>query len=120
MATHRKNRLSRATRGKIARERLAQVGLTEIDLEARPDELSIGQCQRVSIARALAAEPMLIVADEPTSALDAPVSASILRLLAAASETGIAIILVSHDQTMLRAFCHRVLRMRDGALEGDI
>jgi len=119
MAKHRENCPSRAERREIARERLAQVGLTQVDLEARPDEMSIGQCQRVSIARALTAEPTLIVADEPTSALDASVSATILRLLAAASERGIAIVIASHDQEMLRALCHRVLRMRDGVLEGD-
>lgn len=120
MAKHRRDRPSRAKRREIARERLAQVGLTQVDLEARPDELSIGQCQRVSIARALTAEPALIVADEPTSALDASVSAAILRLLAAASEQGIAIVIVSHDRAMLRALCHRVLRMRDGVLDGDV
>ena len=119
MAKHRSARPSRAKRREIARERLAQVGLEQVDLEARPDELSIGQCQRVAIARALAAEPALIVADEPTSALDASVSATILRLLTEAAERGIAIVIVSHDQAMLRALCHRVLRMRDGVLEGE-
>lgn len=120
MAKHRRPRLSQRERREIARERLAQVGLTQIDLEARPDELSVGQCQRISIARALVAEPALIVADEPTSALDATSAATILRLLAAASEQGIAIIIVSHDGVILRALCHRVLRMRDGVLEEEM
>jgi peptide/nickel transport system ATP-binding protein len=120
MARHRENCPSRAERREIARARLAQVGLIQVGLEARPYEMSIGQCQRVSIARALTAEPTLIVADEPTSALDASVSATILRLLAAASEQGIAIVIVSHDEKMLRALCHRVLQMRDGTLEGDV
>jgi peptide/nickel transport system ATP-binding protein len=119
MAKTRNNHPSRAPRREIARERLAQVGLAEVDLEARPDDLSIGQCQRVSIARALTAEPALIVADEPTSALDAAVSMLILRLLVMASEQGIAIVIVSHDQAMLRALCHRVLSMQDGILEGN-
>ncbi len=119
MAKHRSARPSRAKRREIARERLAQVGLGQVDLEARPDELSIGQCQRVAIARALAAEPALIVADEPTSALDASVSATILRLLTEAAERGIAIVIVSHDKPMLHALCQRVLSMRDGVLEGE-
>ncbi len=118
MAKHRTAVPSRAERQKIARERLNQVGLEEVNVEARPDELSIGQCQRVSIARALMAEPALIVADEPTSALDTLVAAKILDLLVAASEQGVAIVIVSHDRTMLGALCHRVLKMRDGTVEG--
>jgi peptide/nickel transport system ATP-binding protein len=120
MAKHRKSRPSRAARRKLARELLVQVGLSHIDLEARPGELSAGQCQRVSIARALAAEPALIVADEPTSALDASISASILRLLAAVAARGIALVVVSHDRAMLRALCHRVLKMRDGVLQENV
>ncbi len=99
------------------RERLAEVGLERLDLEARPGELSVGQCQRVAIARALAAEPALIVADEPTSALDASHSMMILRLLAAVAERGVAVIIASHDTPLLNALCPRVLRMRDGVLE---
>jgi peptide/nickel transport system ATP-binding protein len=118
MAKHRATRPSVVERCKTARERLNQVGLEEVSLEARPEELSIGQCQRVSIARALMAEPALIIADEPTSALDTLVAAKVLTLLTAASEQGIAIVIVSHDQTMLHSLCHRVLTMRDGVLEG--
>lgn len=117
MAKHRKNHPSRAARREIARARLAEVGLAQVELEARPGELSVGQCQRVSIARALVAEPALIVADEPTSALDASTSAIVLRLLAAIAESGVAIVIVSHDRAMLNALCHRVLSMRDGVLE---
>jgi len=121
MASHRKESptsasLARGERRNIARARLAEVGLSGIDPEARPDELSVGQCQRVAIARALTAEPSLIVADEPTSALDAPTAAGILRLLAKAAEKGASVIVVSHDRTMLDARCHRVLSMREGRL----
>jgi peptide/nickel transport system ATP-binding protein len=109
-------RLSQQHRRAIAAERLEEVGLAHIDLDARPHELSVGQCQRISIARALIARPALIVADEPTSALDASVSAAILHLLAAVAAAGTAIVIVSHDQAVLRALCHRVLAMRDGVL----
>lgn len=120
MGNHRKSHPSRTARRKLAQELLAQVGLAQVDIDARPGELSAGQCQRVSIARALAAEPTLIVADEPTSALDASISVSILRLLADVAARGIAIVIVSHDRAMLRALCHRVLKMRDGVLEEDV
>lgn len=121
LARHRRGRPGRAERQRIARERLDAVGLAEIDLEARPAELSVGQCQRIAIQRAMIAEPALLLADEPTSALDAIHAASIMRLLEAAAEAGTAIILVSHDQQLLQAYCHRVLLMQDGQMhEGEL
>ncbi len=116
MAAHRKKRPTRRERRQIAREIFAEVGLSEVNLDAKPFELSVGQCQRVSVARALVAEPKLLVADEPTSALDVSVSATILRLLARIAQKGTAIIIVSHDEPMLDSFCHRVLRMHKGVL----
>lgn len=84
-----------------------------------PHQWSGGMLQRAGIAAAGAHCPPLIVADEPTSALDAAASAIVRRLLADAAKTGIAVVVVSHDEAMLRALCHRVLRMRDGVLEGE-
>lgn len=100
----------------LAREALSGVGLGHLDIDARPSNLSVGQCQRVSIARALIAKPKVILADEPTSALDASIAAAILRLLAKASGDGIAIVMVSHDEAALRCLCDRVVRMEKGAL----
>ncbi|MEM7134032.1 MAG: ATP-binding cassette domain-containing protein [Chloroflexota bacterium] len=101
--------MSLASRRTITAERLHDLGLAHIDLDARPRELSVGQCQRVAIARVLVAQP----------ALDASVSAAILHLLADVANTGTAIVMVSHDQAILHALCHRVLAMRDGILEGS-
>jgi peptide/nickel transport system ATP-binding protein len=117
-APHR-TRLSRVQRRGLARTLLGDVGLAHVDLEARPSELSGGQCQRVAIARALAADPVLLVADEPTSALDPSVSAVILRLLRGLADRGTAIVIVSHDRAMLVALCDRVLDMRHGELVDD-
>lgn len=110
---------SRRKRREIAAEILAEVGLREIDLNAKPGELSVGQCQRVAVARALLAKPALIVADEPTSALDASIAKTVLKLLARVAENGAAIVVVSHDEKVLRALCHRVLTMRAGVLSGQ-
>lgn len=117
-AKHLTEKPSRRTRREIARKILREVGLETVDLDAKPDRLSIGQCQRVAIARALLAKPALIVADEPTSALDASVSKTILRLLSKIAENGTAIVIVSHDVSILDSLCHRVLRMREGVLSG--
>ncbi len=115
-AKHRMEKFSREKRRAIAGEILAEVGLSAIDLDAKPSELSVGQCQRVCVARALLAKPALIVADEPTSALDASIAKTVLQLLARAARNGTAIVVVSHDASVLNALCHRVLQMRDGVL----
>lgn len=116
MAKHRPEKPSREHRQSISLDFLRRVGLDAIAPEVRPGELSVGQCQRVAIARALVAEPKLIVADEPTSALDAVNAASVLRLLKQAADSGMGIVIVSHDRTLLDALCNRVLEMRDGII----
>lgn len=115
-AKHRTEKFSKAARREIARKTLAEVNLGEIDLDAKPKQLSIGQCQRVSIARALTANPQLITADEPTSALDVRSAQTVMKLLCRIAGRGTAIVIVSHNESLLKTYCHRVLRMRDGVL----
>lgn len=115
-ARHRDHRPPAARRREIATEQLCTVGLDGLDLDARPGQLSGGQCQRIAILRALVAEPRLLVADEPTAALDVSVAAGVLRLLADAAARGIAILIASHDRTALQVLCHRVVEFHDGQL----
>ena len=107
-------------RTKRALTLLQEVGL-DADTAARlPNTLSAGQKQRVSLARALAVDPDLLVLDEWTSALDAEVAAILihhLRDLGAAR--GLALIVVSHDPAVIRATCDRVIVLDAGRVVGE-
>lgn len=116
-AKHRTKKFSKFEKREIASEILAEVGLSEINLDTKPPKLSVGQCQRISIARALTANPKLIAADEPTSALDATTANIVMKLFRKIAETGTAIVIVSHNESLLKTFCHRVLQMHGGILE---
>ncbi|MEO0912261.1 MAG: ATP-binding cassette domain-containing protein [Pseudomonadota bacterium] len=94
-------RLAARDRRARVRAALASVGLAAADPEARPSELSVGQCQRVALARATITEPAMIVADEPTSALDSPSTWLVSKLLRDAAERGTAVLVVSHDSEFL-------------------
>jgi peptide/nickel transport system ATP-binding protein len=99
------------------KELLEAVGLTDDFSSRYPGELSGGQMQRVCIARALAAEPNLIICDEVTSALDSLVAEEILKLLGRLQrEHGYAYIFITHDLGTVRRVADRVAVMQRGRL----
>ena len=100
-----------------ARECLARVGLQN-RLDHQPAQLSGGQQQRVAIARALVNAPDVILADEPTGALDTHTSEEIMRLFQELNDTGITIIVVTHEPEVAEATRRRLL-FRDGHLVDD-
>ncbi len=98
-----------------AREWLEKVGLGN-RLDNRPDQLSGGQQQRVAVARALVADPKLILADEPTGNLDTRASEEVVTLLRqAADDWGRAVVMVTHD-ARIASYADRILFMRDGVI----
>lgn len=96
---------------------LERVGLPASAAERLPHEFSGGQRQRIAIARALAANPRLIICDEPTSALDVSVQAQILNLMKAIQkETGVAYLFITHNFAVVEYLADRVAVMEKGRL----
>jgi polar amino acid transport system ATP-binding protein len=100
-------------------ERIAHANLERVDLAdkacAYPGELSGGQQQRVAIARALALEPKILLMDEPTSALDPELVGSVLAVVRSLRESGMTMVIASHEMRFAREAADRVLFL-DGGL----
>jgi putative ABC transport system ATP-binding protein len=82
----------------------------------RPNELSGGEQQRVTIARALAGQPAIVWADEPTGNLDTETAWSVIELLQELNDDGLTLVLVTHDASIAKV-AGRLIRMRDGEIE---
>jgi len=111
-------------RGKEAQRRAAEaldaVALPRALWQRYPEEISGGEQQRVAFARALVAEPSLILADEPTGNLDTVTGTRLLDLLRRLNiERQTAVLMVTHDN-YAATYGHRTVHMRDGAIESDI
>jgi cell division transport system ATP-binding protein len=99
-------------------EVLAMVGLSH-KMSSLPDELSGGEQQRVSIARAFVNHPPLLVCDEPTGNLDPDTSVGIMQLLYRINRSGTTILMVTHDREMVDKMRKRVIQLEDGRLARD-
>lgn len=109
--------VSKEERKTKAIEVLTKVGLKD-HIYKKPNQLSGGQMQRVSIARALVNDPDIILADEPTGALDSNTSVQIMELLKEVSKTKL-VIMVTHNPELAKNYATRIINIKDGKVVDD-
>ncbi|WHZ32767.1 amino acid ABC transporter ATP-binding protein [Desemzia incerta] len=101
-------------------EKIAQENLQLVDMEryinAKPDQLSGGQKQRVAIARALSMNPDVMLFDEPTSALDPEIVGEVLKTMKHLAETGLTMVIVTHEMGFAKEVSDRVIFMDKGVI----
>jgi cell division transport system ATP-binding protein len=101
---------------KRVRASLDQVGLLD-RLRAMPLELSVGEQQRVGIARAIVSKPPLLVADEPTGNLDPVLSREVMNLFRRFRDVGVTVVVATHDMQLVREAGQREIVLADGRLQ---
>ena len=109
--------VDRKTREAKALKYLDDVGLKNWATHM-PNELSGGQKQRVAVARAMVAEPKVLLADELTGALDSKTSKEVMDLIQKINEKGKTILVVTHEEDIAR-MCKRIVRLKDGVIVED-
>lgn len=109
--------LGKQKRRRIAVEALRKVGLGT-RMKHKPSELSGGQQQRVAVARAIAAQPPIVLADEPTGNLDTKSTKEIMEILKGLHKGGRTVIIITHDDEIAQQV-NRVVRIIDGRIEND-
>ncbi|MFD5245085.1 amino acid ABC transporter ATP-binding protein [Amycolatopsis sp. NPDC058340] len=100
---------------RIAVEHLEMVGLSGLG-DRRPTTLSGGQQQRLAIARMLAMRPRILLLDEITSALDATLTADVLAIIRRLADTGLPMLMVTHELTFAKRFADRIVVLHDGRI----
>jgi oligopeptide transport system ATP-binding protein len=109
--------LGAEARKQAASEMLDRVGIAQRNFNRFPHEFSGGQCQRIGIARALVAEPDILLCDEPVSALDVSIQAQVINLLRdLQAEMGLTLVFVAHDLGVVRHISDEVLVMYLGGM----
>jgi putative ABC transport system ATP-binding protein len=111
--------VDRGQRERLARQALDRVGLTA-RLRHRPTELSGGEQQRASLARALINQPQFLLADEPTGNLDSQTGTEIMNFIREFNETlGMTVIMVTHERALAERYVDRMIFLADGKVIGD-
>ena len=98
---------------KRVRAALDQVGLLD-EVRALPSELSVGEQQRVGIARAVVGKPAVLIADEPTGNLDHALALDVMKLFRRFQEVGVTVLVATHDLSLVEGFGQRVIHVADG------